>query len=108
MLIKIPLFPLGVVLLPGMRLPLHIFEERYKLMISECLADGRPFGLVYFDGDSIHAIGCTARVTEVIKRYDDGRMDIITRGERRFVVEEFIEEKTYMEGQAIFFTAAFK
>ena len=78
MLSKIPLFPLGLVLLPKMNLPLHIFEERYKLMISECLADSRPFGILYFDGDSIHSSGCTARITEVVERYDDGRMDILT------------------------------
>jgi Lon protease-like protein len=100
---RIPLFPLGLVLLPDMALPLHIFEERYKLMISECLAANQPFGIVYFDGRSIRSVGCTARVYRVLHRYDDGRMDILTRGEQRFFIEELIEEKAYMEAQVVFF-----
>jgi Lon protease-like protein len=100
---RIPLFPLGLVLLPGMALPLHIFEERYKLMISECLAAETPFGIVFFDGHSIRSVGCMARVYRVLHRYEDGRMDILTRGERRFFIHEIIEEKPYMEAQAVFF-----
>lgn len=99
---RIPLFPLGLVLLPGMALPLHIFEERYKQMIAECLADDRPFGIVWFDGQSIRSVGCTARLIEVLHRYDDGRMDILTRGERRFFTEALIEEKPYMEADVRF------
>jgi Lon protease-like protein len=102
-MIRIPLFPLGLVLLPGMSLPLHIFEERYKQMIAECLADERPFGIVLFDGQTVHSVGCTARIVEVLKRYDDGRLDILTRGERRFVAHELIEEKSYMEARITFF-----
>lgn len=102
-MVKIPLFPLGLVLLPEMRLPLHIFEERYKLMISECIAANQPFGIVWFDGQSIRSVGCTARVTQVLHRYDDGRLDIMTRGARRFFVEKFVEEKPYMEGEVAFF-----
>jgi Lon protease-like protein len=100
---KIPLFPIGVVMLPDMLLPLHIFEERYKQMITECMQADKPFGIVLFDGQSMHAVGCMARITRVIKRYDDGRMDILTRGERRFVVQQWIEEQAYMEGQVLFF-----
>ncbi len=103
---RIPLFPLGVVILPEMILPLHIFEERYKQMIGECLAEDKPFGIVLFDSQSIRSAGCTARVTEVIKRYDDGRMDIATRGERRFVIHEVMEEKIYMEARVAFFEDA--
>jgi Lon protease-like protein len=101
--IQIPLFPLGVVLLPGMFMPLHIFEERYKQMIGECLATGRPFGIVFFDGRAIRKVGCLARVTEVLERHDDGRMDIMTRGGERFVVREWIEAKAYMEGRVVIF-----
>jgi len=101
--LRIPLFPLGVVLLPGMWLPLHIFEERYKQMTSECLSENRPFGIVLFDGPSIRPVGCMARITEVLKRYDDGRMDIMTRGGERFVIQELIEERAYMEAQVFFF-----
>jgi Lon protease-like protein len=102
-MVKIPLFPLGLVLLPEMLLPLHIFEERYKLMVSECIAANMPFGIVWFDGQSIRSVGCTAQVAQVLHRYDDGRLDIMTRGARRFYVEKFIEEKPYMEGEVAFF-----
>ncbi len=102
-LIKIPLFPLGLVLLPNMHLPLHIFEDRYKEMIGVCLADDIPFGIVLFDGQSIRAVGCMARITKVLKRYDDGRMDIMTRGGERFVIRELIQERAYMEAQVYFF-----
>ena len=104
--IKIPLFPLGVVLLPYMSLPLHIFEERYKQMIGECLAEDKPFGLVLFDGQDIRPVGCMARITEVLKRYDDGRMDIMTFGEERFVIRELIQERVYMEARVFIFNDA--
>ena len=100
---RIPLFPLGVVLLPQMALPLHIFEERYKLMISECIEEDKPFGIVFFDGEQLYTVGCMARVTEVTKRYDDGRMDIITRGEQRFLTQKVLSEKPYMEAYVNFF-----
>ena len=102
-MIQIPLFPLGLVLLPAMTLPLHIFEERYKLMVAECLTDDSPFGIVLFDGQHVRSAGCMARITEVIKRYDDGRLDIVTRGEQRFVIRELLEEKLYMEARVDFF-----
>jgi Lon protease-like protein len=100
---KIPLFPLGVVLLPQMELPLHIFEERYKLMISECLENNSPFGIVFFDGESIHSVGCTATITEVTETYDDGRMNIITEGRDRFEIQEILEGKAYMEAVVSYF-----
>ncbi len=99
----LPLFPLGLVLLPGMPLQLHIFEERYKLMISECLAEQKAFGIVLFDGKAVRAAGCTARLVQVLHRYDDGRMDILTRGERRFILHEVIERKPYMEARVEYF-----
>ena len=100
---RIPLFPLGVVLLPGMPLPLHIFEERYKLMIYECIKADKAFGIVLFDGQSLHTVGCMARVTEVIERYEDGRMDIMTQGETRFIIQKVIDEKPYMEAYVDYF-----
>ena len=103
---KIPLFPLGVVMLPDMTLPLHIFEARYKTMIAECMAAERPFGVVLFDGQSMRSVGCMAHITRVVKRYEDGRMDILTRGGKRFVVQQLIEEQAYMEAQALFFDDA--
>jgi Lon protease-like protein len=100
---QIPLFPLGVVLLPDMRQPLHIFEERYKQMIADCLAADQSFGIVLFDGQSIRSVGCMARITDVLKRYDDGRMDIMTRGGARFVIQELLQEQAYMEARVFFF-----
>jgi len=105
-LVKIPLFPLGVVLLPDMHMPLHIFEERYKQMISECLAQDRPFGLVLFDGGAVRSVGCMAQITRVLKRYDDGRMDIMTRGGKRFVIRELLQQRAYMEARVFFFDDA--
>ena len=89
--IELPLFELPVVLLPGELMPLHIFEERYKRMIGHCLETEEPFGIVLRDDDgSARRIGCTARVTEVLERFDDGRMDIVVTGEEPFrVLERF-------------------
>jgi Lon protease-like protein len=101
--ITIPLFPLGLVLLPQMPLPLHIFEERYKLMIGECLEKNMEFGIVYFNGTDIQAIGCTASIQRVLKRYDDGRLDILTRGENRFEINEMVDHKPYLEAGVTFF-----
>ena len=100
---KIPLFPLGLVLLPQMPLPLHIFEERYKRMIGDCLEKNKEFGIVYFNGSDIQAIGCTASIQRVLKRYDDGRFDILTRGENRFKLSEMFDQKLYLEADVAFF-----
>jgi len=102
----IPLFPLGIVTLPGAATPLHIFEERYKEMIARCLAENLEFGIVWFNGEAISNAGCTVRILEVTKRYDDGRMDILTRGRQRFQILEIIEEKAYLEARVLFFEDA--
>ena len=99
----VPLFPLGVVILPDMDLPLHIFEDRYKLMITECLAQKQPFGIILFDGQHMLTVGCTALVTEVTKYYSDGRMDILTRGQKRFIVQKVIDEMPYLQAHVTFF-----
>ncbi|MGD8944549.1 MAG: LON peptidase substrate-binding domain-containing protein [Desulfobacterales bacterium] len=99
----IPIFPLGLVLLPGMNLPLHIFEDRYKLMINTCLADDRMFGIVYFSGKQFETKGCTARILNILKRYDDGRLDITTTGENRFSIKALFEDKPYVEARVEFF-----
>jgi len=100
---KIPLFPLGVVLFPEGLLPLHIFEERYKQMIGECIEQDREFGVVYYNGEEMRSKGCTTRVIRVLKRHPDGRMDILTQGERRFEVVALHEEKPYLESSVRFF-----
>ena len=99
----IPLFPLGVVLLPQMELPLHIFEERYKVMINECLEQGRIFGIVYYDGTDMRSIGCAAKIINVIKHYEDGRMDIVTLGKTRFVIKTIDQSKIYLQAKVLFF-----
>lgn len=99
----IPIFPLGLVLLPQMSLPLHIFEERYKLMIRTCREQGKEFGIVYFNGKQFENIGCSARIEKILKRYDDGRLDIITRGANRFVIKELLDEKPYLQAKIDYF-----
>jgi Lon protease-like protein len=99
----IPIFPLGLVLLPEMSLPLHIFEERYKLMTKVCLEQNIEFGIVYFSGKQFKTKGCTARIVKILKRYDDGRMDIMTHGKNRFAIKELFDEKPYLQAKVEFF-----
>ena len=94
---RIPIFPLDVVLFPGIPLPLHIFEERYKLMVQECIEQRREFGVLLVRGGGVAAVGCTAAIVQVVKRYPDGRMDILTVGRARFQMNEVFEEKPYLE-----------
>jgi Lon protease-like protein len=95
----LPLFPLDLVLLPGVPLPLHVFEPRYKEMIAECLDEKKPFGVVRASSNGVAEIGCTAEIVEVTKRYDDGRMDILTRGVERFEVLQLHEERMFLEAE---------
>ena len=95
----LPLFPLDLVLLPGVPLPLHIFEPRYKEMIAECLEHKKPFGVVRASDEGVADIGCTAEIVEVTKRYDDGRMDILTRGIERFEVLGVNEERPFLQAE---------
>ena len=99
MSLLLPLFPLDLVLLPGVPLPLHVFEPRYKEMIAECLDEKKPFGVVRASSDGVAEIGCTAEIIEVTKRYDDGRLDILTRGVERFEVLQVHEERTFLEAE---------
>jgi Lon protease-like protein len=98
--VELPIFELPVVILPGELLPLHIFEERYVRMIGHCLETAEPFGIVFRDEEgTAHRIGCTARVTEVLERFDDGRMNIVVTGEQPFRVLERFEEAEYPAGE---------
>ena len=97
---ELPLFELPVVLLPGELMPLHIFEERYKRMIGHCLETKEPFGVVFRDDDgSARRVGCTARVTEVLERFDDGRLNIVVAGEEPFRVLERFDGTDYPAGE---------
>ncbi|MDQ6841765.1 MAG: LON peptidase substrate-binding domain-containing protein [Actinomycetota bacterium] len=97
-----PLFPLGMVALPAEIVPLHIFEERYKAMISECLESDTEFGIVWMSDEGLQPIGCACEVTDVLERTDDGRMNILTRGTRPFRVLERQDELPYPAGEVEF------
>jgi Lon protease-like protein len=95
----LPLFPLDLVLLPGVPLPLHIFEPRYKEMITECLDQKKPFGIVRASDEGVADVGCLAEIVEVTKRYDDGRMDILARGLERFEVLDVNEDRAFLQAE---------
>ena len=95
----LPIFPLELVLLPGVPLPLHIFESRYKEMIAECLEQKKPFGVVRASSDGVADIGCTAEIMSLTKKYDDGRMDILTRGVERFEVIQVNEDRPFLQAE---------
>ncbi|MFO7739652.1 MAG: LON peptidase substrate-binding domain-containing protein [Desulfatiglandaceae bacterium] len=99
----IPIFPLGVVLMPTMFLPLHIFEERYKLMIGECLETGQDFGIVYFSSKQMKRVGCSAQILKVMRHYQNGEMDILTIGKSRFLIKEVYDAKAYLEAKIVHF-----
>lgn len=99
---RIPLFPLEVVLFPGVPLPLHIFEPRYKLMVRQSMEHSQQFGVVLSKRESIAKVGCTAEIIELVKEYPDGRMDILTMGERPFRIVEVFSEKPYREADVEF------
>jgi len=99
----IPLFPLQVVVFPRTRLPLHIFEERYKEMVGNAIRDHSEFGVVLVKREGIVSAGCTVIVEKVLETYPDGRMDILTRGLRRFEIVELSGEKNYLQAEVSFF-----
>ena len=88
---QLPLFPLDMVLLPYRRVPLHIFEERYKTLIGECLENKTEFGMVWGTNENSREIGCAARVTDLINQFPDGRMNIMIQGTRRIRILERID-----------------
>jgi Lon protease-like protein len=83
-----PLFPLGIVALPGELIPLHIFEERYKTMISECLEGKREFGIVWLSDDGLREVGCACAIDSILEEMEDGRLKLLVRGTRPFRVLE--------------------
>lgn len=97
----IPLFPLDVVLFPGVPLPLHIFEPRYKEMIGECLAQQRNFGVVRAVAQGLAEVGCTAEIVTVVKEYPDGRLDVVTEGRRRFELLGVNQERSFLQAEVV-------
>lgn len=99
----IPIFPLGLVLFPEMQLPLHIFEEKYKEMIAFCLENQSNFGVVYFDGEEMAEFGCSAEINEILERFPDGRLSILTQGKKRFYIEEIISTEPYFSALVTYY-----
>ena len=102
-----PLFPLGIVALPSESVPLHIFEERYRVMIGRCLQAGpgsgeRQFGIVWLSDEELKPVGCACEVEEVLERMDDGSMNIIARGTRPFRLVNRQDDLPYPAGEVEF------
>lgn len=93
---RLPLFPLGVVLYPSERLPLHIFEERYKDMVGYCMKGDRRFGIIYEQDGKLARVGCIAKIHRIVKEYEDGRLDILVTGESRFRLGEVYQEFSFL------------
>lgn len=100
----LPLFPLQLVVFPGSAVPLHIFEDRYKEMVGAAEAAGTEFGIVLARDNGIMNAGCTVLVESVLKRYPDGRFDVLTRGQRRFVIQSLNQEKEYLRGEVEYYS----
>ena len=98
----LPLFPLDVVLFPGTPLPLHIFEPRYREMISECLDRKMSFGVVRAKEEGVAEIGCTAEIITVTRKYPDGRLDIVTEGRERFEVMQVNQERSFLQAEVLY------
>ena len=95
---ELGLFPLGIVLLPTEQIPLHIFEDRYQELIGECLDLELEFGLVYADDEGLREVGTRALVTEVLDRFDDGRLNIVVEGGERFRLVQLTEGRSFQTG----------
>jgi Lon protease-like protein len=93
-----PLFPLGIVTLPTEYVPLHIFEDRYKAMIDECLERDTEFGILWLDDEELKTVGCAVTIDRVLERMDDGRQNILCQGTRPFRVVERQEDLAYPAG----------
>lgn len=102
----LPMFPLKVVLFPRTPLPLHIFEERYRRMVAAALEGEGLFGVICAGSDEAVRVGCCAKIVKIIKRYDDGRLDILTVGVQRFRIARLLPEETYMQAQVSYFRDA--
>jgi ATP-dependent Lon protease len=96
---EIGLFPLGIVLLPTELVPLHIFEPRYRELIGECLEEEREFGLVLADDDGLREVGTRAAVTEVLERFDDGRLNVVVEGRERFRIAELTAGRSFQTAE---------
>lgn len=99
----IPLFPLQIVVFPNQIIPLHIFEERYKKMIAECLKKDEPFGIVSYIDKKISSVGCLCSIEKVHKSYSDGKYDIVCKGIDRFLTHSYNSNEVYLMGNVTLF-----
>jgi Lon protease-like protein len=99
----LPIFPLDLVLFPGAPLPLHIFEPRYKEMIAECLEQTKPFGMVRAKENAVSEVGCSAIILDVMKQYEDGRLDISSEGKQRFAIVELNHDRPFLQAEVTWF-----
>ena len=93
------LFPLSLVSFPTKIVPLHIFEDRYKNLITDCVSNKSEFGIVYQNNNSLAEFGCSMKVIEVVKKYSDGRMDVITKGKNIFKLNSQLLEGELLIGE---------
>lgn len=101
---KIGLFPLSIVLFPDSAYPLHIFEERYKELMKDCIENEDEFGINFMTSSKMAEVGCTARISDIMKKYPDGKLDILVVGVKRFRVKHFTEgEKPYYLAEIEYF-----
>ena len=101
--LKIPLFPLNLVALPKEKVPLHIFEEKYKNMITDCIKNKNPFGIIRIEGEEIADIGCSMNVYKVIKKHTNGEYDIICKGIERFKIHKINKKSELWYADISFF-----
>ena len=98
---RFPLFPLGLVMLPGEVVPLHVFEQRYRTMIGECLESQSEFGIVWLGDEVLHDVGCTVEITKVMEEMDDGRMNILVQGVLPFRLKRRVDDMDYPAGDVV-------
>ena len=99
---KFPLFPLNQVILPGELIPLHIFEDRYIKMVKKSLDLNEEFGIVYIKNNLIEKVGCSAAIKKVIKKYKNGKYDIVCKGQKRFKINKLHKSKSRWYGDITF------
>ncbi len=102
-----PLFPLGIVALPGEGIPLHIFEDRYRKLVDHCLSeDPGEFGILWLSDEELKRVGCACEIVEILERMEDGRMSILVRGTRPFRLLERQNDLPYPAGTVEFLADA--
>ncbi len=92
---RLPLFLLPMSALPGEEVPLHVFEPRYRALVQHCLEENSEFGVLLVDDEGAREVGCALQIDRVVERHEDGRMEIVTHGTRRFQLQGEVEEDAF-------------